>query len=167
MKGRKKTPTGRGNQTTRGWSLSAKLAFYVERSSGCWLFKGTTNQDGYGQLIWQRKISGAHRLMWLEVNGPIPQGLCVLHKCDTPACCRPDHLFLGTQASNVKDMDRKKRRRNRVAKGERNNAAKLTSSDVKFVRESDLTGRELARRLGVSPAMISLIRTRKNWSHIP
>ena len=163
----KKIRTVKGIARTRGWSLSAKLAFYVDRSSGCWLFKGSTNQDGYGQLIWQRKISGAHRLAWLDANGPIPEGLNVLHRCDTPACCRPDHLFLGTQAANVKDMDRKKRRRSRDAKGERNNAAKLTLKKVAFVRKSKLSGRELARRLGVSPAMISMIRNHKNWSHVP
>lgn len=50
------------------------------------------------------KSKYAHRLMWEEVNGPIPHGMCVLHRCDNPPCIRPDHLFLGTKADNVRDM---------------------------------------------------------------
>lgn len=52
----------------------------------------------------------AHRLSWQIANGSIPDGLQVLHHCDNGACIRPDHLFVGTQADNMRDMDAKGRR---------------------------------------------------------
>lgn len=81
-----------------------------EAITGCWLWTGRLTNSGYGQIA--KSTHGewkAHRLFWRVANGPIPGGLCVLHKCDTPACVNPDHLFLGTQADNVQDMMNKHR----------------------------------------------------------
>lgn len=75
--------------------------------TGCLLWGGPKKQGRYGYLT-----HGAHRLMWELANGPIPEGMQVLHKCDTPACCEPDHLFLGTQSENMADRFRKGRTRN-------------------------------------------------------
>ena len=79
----------------------------------CVEFTGTKDKDGYGQLsttkLGTRK---AHRWAWMEVNGPIPKGLCVCHKCDNPSCINPDHLFLGTVKDNAKDRDKKGRHYN-------------------------------------------------------
>lgn len=72
--------------------------------SGCWLWQGCVNTTGYGMVSWAgRKNIVAHRLSWTIVNGPIPEGLNALHKCDTPRCVNPEHIFLGTQKDNAAD----------------------------------------------------------------
>lgn len=75
-----------------------------EPNSGCWLWEGAVNSDGYGEIRRDRKNFKVHRLAWEEANGPIPRGLNVCHTCDVPACCNPGHMFLGTQLDNVTDM---------------------------------------------------------------
>ncbi len=88
-----------------------------EPNSGCILWIGRINKDtGYGQLAcWapgtRRKYRAAHRLAWEAVNGTIPTGLLVCHKCDTPPCINPDHMFLGTNADNSADKVAKGRAR--------------------------------------------------------
>jgi len=72
--------------------------------SGCWLWEGYV-RSGYGRL---RKKS-VHRLAWEEVNGPIPAGMSVCHHCDVRLCCNPDHLFIGTNGDNTRDMSAKGR----------------------------------------------------------
>jgi len=84
----------------------------------CWLFSGSLNSDGYGNVrIGGRKgkTVKTHRLAWEEFFGPIPDGLRVCHRCDVPSCCNPDHLFLGTQRDNVTDMVSKGRFRGRAS----------------------------------------------------
>jgi hypothetical protein len=81
----------------------------IEQSDGCWLWSGSKDRDGYGTYHVSRVTQKAHRVSWELSFGAVPDGLCVLHKCDNPCCVRPDHLFLGTQADNVKDMNQKGR----------------------------------------------------------
>lgn len=79
--------------------------------SGCWLFAGATDDKGYG-LVSSRRGSAplkAHRVSYEYHHGPIPRGLLVCHKCDTPACVNPEHLFLGTQLDNMRDCSAKGR----------------------------------------------------------
>lgn len=75
----------------------------------CWVWIGCKNPKGYGQFWGQDKMIGAHRYSWILKKGSIPNDLCVLHKCDNPPCVNPDHLFLGTQSDNMKDMAQKGR----------------------------------------------------------
>lgn len=77
--------------------------------SGCWLWTAAACPPGYGRFRANGRSYVAHRFAWEIMRGPIPAGLCACHKCDTPACVNPDHLFLGTQADNVRDSVRKKR----------------------------------------------------------
>lgn len=83
----------------------------VDTSGECWLWQGPKNPNGYGLIGTGRKgrIMLVHRLVWMLMYGD-PSGLCVLHHCDVRACCRPEHLFLGTQLDNVRDMTAKGRR---------------------------------------------------------
>ena len=88
----------------------------VNRSSTCWLWLGARGggrpdapYNTYGIFRYRGKNTQAHRLSWIIANGGIPDGLMVLHRCDTPLCVRPDHLFLGTQSENMKDAAAKKR----------------------------------------------------------
>lgn len=76
------------------WSLIDKA-----NDRGCWLWTGSLDPGGYGRYRSQR----AHRAAWTLTNGPIPDGLWVLHHCDVRRCINPDHLYLGTRADNVRD----------------------------------------------------------------
>lgn len=94
------------------------------------------------------------------VHGPIDAGAVVCHHCDNRACVRADHLFIGTQLDNIRDMDRKGRSRRPVLPGEKNGRAKLTSDDVASIRRAHSDGetyRALAARYGVTYGMIGHI----------
>lgn len=84
-----------------------------EPNTGCWLWTGPSNSKGYGKTTHGFMPSGAgrivlaHRMAWIIRFGSIPDGLCVLHRCDNPPCVNTDHLFLGTQGDNSTDKARK------------------------------------------------------------
>lgn len=71
----------------------------VEKTEGCWEWTGSKSRKGYGQFNEGR----AHRVSWEMHNGPIPEGMFVCHHCDNPPCVRPDHLFIGDNAANMRD----------------------------------------------------------------
>jgi hypothetical protein len=77
--------------------------------SPCWEWTGAHNYQGYGRFGVDGINNHAHRVSFM-LRGAIPSGLCVLHRCDNPPCVRPDHLWLGTRADNIADMDAKGRR---------------------------------------------------------
>lgn len=84
-------------------SLAERFDSKIERIpfSGCWIWTGRVmERNGYGTL--GRNL--AHRISWKLHSGPIPKGLYVLHRCDVSCCVNPEHLFLGTQLDNVRDM---------------------------------------------------------------
>lgn len=80
--------------------------FVSKSQDGCWLWNGTKDGGGYGQISTFRgeAPAKAHRVSWEMRNGEIPAGMSICHKCDTPSCVNPDHLFIGTQADNARDM---------------------------------------------------------------
>lgn len=140
----------------------------VDKSADCWLWKSTINAQGYGQ--YGKKINGktvsfkAHRVAWEITHGPISTSkLYVCHRCDNPPCVRPDHLFLGTQFDNMKDMTSK----GRGNAGERHGLSKLTLAQVKEIRAlragGGLTCKAIGERYGVAHTAISRICTGKRW----
>lgn len=80
----------------------------------CWPWLAVTNHGGYGMVSVDNVMRRAHRVAWELVNGPIPEGIKVLHRCDVRACCNPGHLFLGTQRANIDDMVAKGRGRTKA-----------------------------------------------------
>ena len=91
-----------------------RLWLKVHKTDGCWLWTHAL-RNGYGGIGAGGKCGGmlyAHRLTWSDRYGPIPAGMCVLHRCDVPACVKPEHLFLGTKGDNSRDMAAKGRWRN-------------------------------------------------------
>lgn len=117
----------------------------VQRTSGCWLWLGPKDQDGYGIFSSTRlKVQRAHRAAWVLVNGSIPTGLCVLHSCDVPCCVNPDHLWLGSNLDNVKDRTNK----GRSAKGAQNGHATKPECTPRGLKHGAYTKPE-SRRVGV------------------
>jgi len=104
--------------------VKARFSSKVEKSSdplGCWTWAGAKNLQGYGEFFLFRKGSRshhglAHRVAWEMFRGPIGD-MFVLHKCDTPACVNPEHLFLGTQKDNMRDALAKGRMRGLIPRG--------------------------------------------------
>jgi DNA-binding XRE family transcriptional regulator len=145
-------------RASRSWDQ--KLWSRLISSGECRNWSGSTNQGGYGTLgIGQGKSGLAHRKAWELVNGPIPDGMFVLHKCDNRLCCNVDHLFLGDNDANMKDMAEKGRGRSRP--GHYNSNSKLTMEQVRDIRRRyaprKCSQQELADEYGVSQRAISLI----------
>lgn len=90
------------NVEERFWN---KVLIIPEHS--CWEWIGAKTNGGYGQI--DHKIRYAHRLSWFFYTKQLPKELKVLHSCDNPGCVRPEHLFLGTQLDNMRDMYKKGR----------------------------------------------------------
>lgn len=138
----------------------------------CWEWTGFRSRAGYGQLGIGRVSDGlvyTHRFSWTMHHGPIPTGMCVLHKCDNPACVNPVHLFLGTQADNLRDMNTKGRGNpigGRWARGSAHHGSKLTESAVVEIRSSAESLNSCALRFGVSKKLVLLVRQRKVWVHV-
>jgi hypothetical protein len=132
----------------------------------CWFCHA--NKNRYGGVRTSKGRMSMHRLSWEIHFGSIPDGLFVLHRCDTPACVNPSHLFLGDHDSNMADRQSK----HRQPKGEDQGASLLTASQVLEIRSlySECPKRGILKALSeqykVTRQCIWLIVHRKNWKHI-
>ena len=136
----------------------------VDVTPSCWLWTARKDKDGYGNLRVEGRPQRAHRVAYTLFVGEIPDGLCVLHTCDTPACVNPEHLFLGTVGEN--NTDRKVKGRNGEQSGPAGPNARFTADLIRYIRHSPATGASLARAFGVSAGVISEVRSRKTYKNI-
>lgn len=130
----------------------------------CWEWTGHT-VSGYGVLYIDGKSWKAHRYSYFLAHGECPAGLDVCHSCDNPPCVNPDHLFLGSEADNMRDM----REKGRSARGERHPDAKLTNEAVtamRVLRSAGRTVRSLAAEYGVEESVASRAIAGRTWRHI-
>jgi HNH endonuclease len=159
--------------------------FVVDDVSGCWNWTGTSTNDGYGLIAGvlngKRYVKAgqkmlAHRVSWLMFRGEIPEGdgyhgTIVMHKCDNPRCVNPDHLMLGTQADNVKDMIVKGRKvagEYQKRKGvEHFRSAFKDQADIDYICSIKGRTKELAEKYGVTLSTIKRIRRRNGFSDAP
>jgi hypothetical protein len=142
--------------------LDAIKARCTVSPTDCWEWGGALFENGYGAVKRNQKQYRVHRFVWALVDGHIPDGMLVLHKCDNRKCCNPDHLFLGTQLDNIHDMKRKGRDRFK-----RDTTTKLTGADaVDILQRREVSNTEMARKYGVSQSLISKIRSGRLWSHV-
>jgi hypothetical protein len=137
----------------------------IRSKEECWLWKGSTNQDGYGAFWVQDRLKLAHRIAWILTNGPIPEGLNVLHKCDVRTCCNPGHYFLGTHGDNCRDRTKKKR----TASGEYHGRHILTESqavEILALHKQGWSQRLLGEKFEVSKSAIKHLLKGRNWKHL-
>lgn len=138
--------------------LFDRLEYVTE--SGCLLWTGPEHCGGYGVVGHNRKKNMAHRLAWEIEKGPIPAGMCVLHKCDTRRCCNVNHLFIGTKKDNSEDMVSK----DRSCRGGRNYKTTLTNEEVIAIySDRESFSSEIGRKYGVSRQAIHGIRSGRRW----
>lgn len=154
---------------SRNGPLAERFWSYVQKTDACWLWIGKTKTPGgYGRIkATNNRSVVAHRLSWTLHYGSIPDGLDVCHRCDNPPCVRPDHLFLGTHAENMRDMLRKGR--GNPPKGEKNHLHQLTDALVRRIRAEHASGgsfRALARKYHVNPRTVKLAVQRDTWKHV-
>jgi len=149
---------------TPSQSLGARILAKSEMTaSGCRVWKGWKDPDGYGVIrLDERTKLRAHRAAYEAAHGPIPPGLIVMHMCDVRACVNPEHLHLGTHADNQADKVRK----GRQARGERNGSAKLSAPDVIRIRSDTRRPPDIARAFGISADQVRLIQKRVKWAHV-
>jgi hypothetical protein len=135
-----------------------------EAITGCWLWTGRIDSDGYGRIQLNRIRYGAHRFSAM-IYGLDMSGAVMRHMCNNPSCVNPDHLVTGSIKDNTLDMLTAKRQ----AKGSVNGNAKLLEDQVIDIRNKHSAGETinaLAEEYKVSSVMIRNIIKRKNWSHV-
>lgn len=136
--------------------------FMPVTETGCWIFMGTWAKNGYGTAgvgNSNRSPALAHRFFYEQMRGPIPLGMFVCHKCDTPQCVNPDHLFIGTPRDNTQDGIRKGRIKYPI--GYCFKPYKLTDSQVIEIFKDNRTHSVISTEYGIHQSMVSLIKSKK------
>lgn len=138
----------------------------VDKSGACWTWTASRKSGGMRYGTVGVRVAGkslslmAHRVSWGLVNGAIPTGMCVLHRCDNAICVNPEHLFLGTQSDNIYDM---------LAKGRHGKATKLLPNDVAAIRAQAAAGlsvRGIARSSAVGRTTVADVLAGRRYAEV-
>lgn len=153
----------------RSAPISERFWSKVQKGHGCWIWRGSSNNKGYGMFAAVKQYPLlAHRVAWELSFGPIPEGSCVLHSCDTRLCVRPDHLWLGSQTENLADMRGKGRGFTDFhRRGTEHPMSRLTDDAVVSIvsmRRDGKTLSEVAARFGIVKGTVSHIMSGNTWS---
>jgi hypothetical protein len=142
----------------------------IDEITNCHVWQGRVSDTGYAMS----GVYKAYRLTWEVANGPIPDGLYVLHTCDNRRCVNPEHLTLGTHADNMEDMRVKGRAFPQL--GETNGNAKLDEATVRQIKKAlqqasttlkpSSIYRNISREFNITYAMAYHIAVGRNWSHV-
>lgn len=151
-----------------------RFSRFVNKTADCWLWTGALGWGGYGGFTVARgRKVGAHRFAYELANGPIPAGLHVLHRCDTPACVRPDHLMVGTPGDNARDKVAKGRApkayQRRSREGALNPNRKLSEAAVGVIRAASAGGvatNVIAVVFDLSPSTVREIVKGQAWRNV-
>lgn len=136
----------------------------VRKGDGCWEWTGARTRHGYGWVTIGGKPGRAHRWAYIFAVGPIPDGMHILHSCDNPPCCRPDHLHVGTHAENMIEMSQRGRAGRPI--GEMSGKAKLTWPEVEDIRWRAARGehrKAIAARYGIGTSTVDGIVSGARW----
>lgn len=154
---------GRWKGTTLRQRIEDK--YIPEPMSGCWLWLGALNKNGYPQIqVAGWGALGAHRVVYQMEIGPLPDGQDACHRCDVRSCVNPSHIFPGAVGVNIRDMKDKGRAKGAV--GARNSHAKISDSDVIKIRSAKGTLRQIGDKFGLSTSQVWAIQNSKSWSHV-
>ncbi len=153
--------------------LAERFWDYVDKGEGadaCWEWAKAIMRTGYGCVRSKNVTLACHRVAWELTNGVITDpDVCVLHRCDNRKCVRPDHLFIGTRADNVRDMHEKGRGAGQFARGDAHPRSKVTTGQVLQIRarrEAGETMPAIAKDYGISPENVSGITNGHHWTHV-
>lgn len=159
---------GRYGQFNLDTAKTRFMSKVVVQPDGCWQWTGAVNggtKGRYGSIGLAGKHLLAHRAAWLLFHGEDPGTSCICHRCDNGLCVNPDHLFRGTQADNMHDMESKGRSYHK--RGELHGRAKLTWDDVAIIRQLHADGmskRAVARRYPhVNRGTVRAVIDRRSW----
>lgn len=156
-------------QTTKiivGDNISRLKSSMIVSVAGCWEWS-KFKKNGYGVTALNGKLEQAHRASWMVFRSEIPAGMQINHKCHNRACINPDHLYIGDQLQNMKDMA--DANRGKWHKGSDNSQSKLNEESVKEIRlmiDSGATNRSIAAFFDVSQSCISQIKNGRIWTHV-
>lgn len=140
-------------------------AHAISDKNGCLLWTAARNAGGYGIFGFNGSTQLAHRVAWQLINGPIPNGMYVCHRCDIRHCIEPSHLWLGTHTDNIRDMEAKGRGRHPFGVG--HGSTKATPAQVLAVfRAKRGQVPKVAKAVGIRYSAAKKIRAGKIWAHL-
>jgi hypothetical protein len=165
-----------GKWSNHNKSIQERFWSKVKKTASCWIWEGALEPAGYGAFMIKQKGKWipirASRLSYLLKYGELPEGWCVCHHCDTPACVNPEHLFLGTHADNMRDSAKKGRLSSKGVSrncGEKNPLSKLTEADVHIIKGRLMAGEKqnnIAKDFSIDPTVVSDIKLGKSWKGV-